>query len=161
MGDNIFQVNSYEVLGELNKRINEFWAEGKNPYIEIRDHKEDRSSAQNRTMHKWFKDISRSTKHELWYETGRCKERYFLPLLKQSDRKEARQSYWVAMKIKESLELAGKPDAFYETLYSGITPSTRFLNVKEFSIAMEHMWQGESQHNLTDPSKYGWNFKEY
>lgn len=154
---NVFQIKDYAVLGNFMKRLHELWSDGEEPFVEIKVKKDDRSNAQNRTMHLWFKEIAESTKHELWYEVGRCKERYFLPVLKASDRKEAKQAYWIAMTIKKRLIEVGKPEAFYETLYSGATPSTRFLSSKEFSIALEHMYQCEAEHNLTNPGDYGWN----
>lgn len=146
----------FEVIGSLTSYIH---SQEEDLIITVENKAEDRSSAQNRLAHKWYKEISSSTGHELWYETGRCKERYFLPLLKMSENETSRQAYWVAMTIKQRLIKAGKSDAFYEVLYSGLAPSTRFLSVKEFSTALEHMQQGEAIHNLTSPLHYGLDFR--
>ena len=147
----IFQVNDYEVLGNLNKRINEIWAEGGTPLVKIENKKEERSKAQNRLMHLWFRDIAKSTGHGMAYEAGRCKHQYFLPILAMSEREEAVIANFVA----RDLEKRYGYERLLKLLGSSTIATTRFLTVKEFEEALNEMQAGEAHHNLTNPDVYG------
>lgn len=148
-----FQVNDYAVLGNMTAHINEMWADGKTPIVTISDKKTDRSSAQNRLMHQWFRDIDKSTKQGIIYEAGRCKYQYFLPILQYSEKEEAVIASFVA---KETEKRVGF-ERFLKVLGNSVIGTTRFLSVKEFEQALTDMQIGEAQHNLTNPDNYGIN----
>lgn len=147
----IFQMNDFAVLGNFTARINEMWAEGKVPMVTISDKKVDRSTAQNRLMHMWFKDIAKSTGNSVTEEAGRCKFMYFLPVLGASENEDSRHA-------AEFLRMVWK-ERGYEYLVNvlgrSLAESTRLMSVKEFEQALTEMQIGEAQHNLTNPDIYG------
>lgn len=147
----IFQVKNYEVLGNLVAQINKMWAEDKSPLIEIKDKTEDRSKAQNRLMHMWFRDIAKSTGHGVIYEAGRCKYQYFLPLLILSQKEEAVIASFVAQETEKRVGY----ERFLKVLGTGVIGTTRFLTTQEFAEALTNMQIGEVEHNLSDPVKFG------
>lgn len=147
----IFQVKDHGVLGNLVAEITKMWAEGQTPLVSIKDQKEDRSRAQNRLMHMWFRDIAKSTGHGMAYEAGRCKHQYFLPILAMSEREEAVIANFVA----RDLEKRYGYERLLKLLGSSTIATTRFLTVKEFEEALNEMQAGEAHHNLTNPDVYG------
>ena len=149
----IFQVKDYQILGNLIAEINRLWTEGKSPLVKIEDKKEDRSKAQNRLMHLWFKDIAKSTGNGVIYEAGRCKIKYFLPVLRYSENEEAK----FAIDLCEMIYKQRGYEYLQEALGKSLIESTRKLSVKEFEDALSAMQAGEAEHNLTDPDKYGLN----
>lgn len=151
----IFQMNDFAVLGNFTTHINKMWAEGKTPLVTVSDKTIDRSKSQNALMHKWFKDIDKSTGHGFVYEGGRCKERYFFPLLKASEDQAAKMAYFTIRVTYKELERRGLIDRFYEMLMNGSLSSTSLLSVKEFTEALRNMQLGEAQHKLTNPDTYG------
>lgn len=150
----VYQISSYEVLGNFVKEINKMWNEGKDPLVTIQDKREDRSKAQNRLMHMWFRDIAKSTKHGIVYEAGRCKYQYFLPILAMSEREDAIIASFVA---KETEKRVGY-ERFLKVLGSSVIGTTRFLTVKEFEEALTAMQFGEAEHNLTNPELHGYRW---
>lgn len=150
----IFQVNDYAILGNMIARINKMWADGKTPIVTISDKKIDRSSAQNRLMHMWFRDIAKSTKHGIVYEAGRCKYQYFLPILAMSEREEAVIASFVARETEKRVGY----ERFLKVLGSSVIGTTRFLTVKEFEEALTAMQFGEAEHNLTNPELHGYRW---
>lgn len=147
----IFQVKDHGVLGNLVAEITKMWADGQTPLVSIKDQKEDRSRAQNRLMHMWFRDIAKSTGHGMAYEAGRCKHQYFLPILAMSEREEAVIANFVA----RDLEKRYGYERLLKLLGSSTIATTRFLTVKEFEEALNEMQAGEAHHNLTNPDVYG------
>lgn len=151
---NVYQISNYEVLGNFIKKVNAMWSEGKDPLVTIQDKKEDRSKAQNRLMHMWFRDIAKSTKHGRVYEAGRCKYQYFLPILAMSEREEAVIANFVA----RDLEKRYGYERLLKLLGSSTIATTRFLTVKEFEEALTAMQFGEAEHNLTNPELHGYRW---
>lgn len=146
-----FQVSNFSILGNLIAHINSLQAEGKSPLVTVSDKTEDRSSAQNRLMHMWFKDIAKSTGHGIIYEAGRCKMRYFLPMLRLSSDEKAQ----FAIDLCEMAYKQKGQEYLIRALGEGLIESTRHLKTKEFEEALTEMQMGESQHKLTDPTIYG------
>lgn len=151
-----FQLINYEVVGNMMAYINGMIADGKSPLVTVADKKEDRSSAQNRLMHKWFSDIAEQSGHGVIYEAGRCKIKYFLPILRLSTNEKAIFNI-------DLCELAFKSrglEYLSKALGEGLIESTRNLKSKEFEEALTNMQIGESQnYKLTDPDKNGFNWR--
>lgn len=147
----IFQVKNYEVLGNLVAQINKMWAEGKTPFVEIKDKKIDRSTAQNNLMHLWFRDIANSTKQGITYEGGRCKIQYFLPILRYSKKEKAQ----FAIDLCELAYRERGYEYLQRALGESFLESTRHLATEEFAEALTNMQIGEVEHNLSDPVKFG------
>lgn len=147
----IFQVKDHGVLGNLVAEITKMWADGQTPLVSIKDQKEDRSRAQNRLMHMWFRDIAKSTGHGIIYEAGRCKMRYFLPLLRASDDEKAQ----FAIDLCEMAYKQRGQEYLIRALGESLIESTRHLKTKEFEEALNEMQAGEAHHNLTNPDVYG------
>ena len=151
MSSEKYQVINFDILGKLIARINEMKSAGKSPLVTVEDKTEDRSGAQNRLMHMWFKDIAKSTGNSVTEESGRCKFMYFLPVLGASENEDSRHA-------AEFLRMVWK-ERGYEYLVNvlgrSLAESTRLMSVKEFEQALTEMQIGEAQHNLTNPDIYG------
>lgn len=113
--------------------------------------KDDRSSAQNRLMHQWFKDIDKQTKSGVEYESGRCKLSYFLPVMGRSENKEVRE----ACELLRYIYAERGREYLIKVLGQSLVQSTSLLSVKEFAEAMTEMYRSECGYNLTDPSMQG------
>lgn len=131
--------------------IRSVMAKGITPLVSISEKKEDRSSAQNRLMHQWFKDIHNMTNHGLEFESGRCKYAYFLPIMASSEDEEVADQYLL---IKEIEKLRGYP-YICKALGRSAIQSTSMLKTKEFAQALTAMQMGEYQYCLTDPQMMG------
>lgn len=131
--------------------INDMRAKGITPLVSISEKKEDRSSAQNRLMHQWFKDISNQTNNGIEYEAGRCKIAYFLPVMARSDDEEIRA---YCKKLREIYRNMGH-EFLSNLLGSSQLASTSLLGVKDFAEAMTNMYRAEYQYRLTDPQTMG------
>lgn len=150
MSKDIFKINGFAEIGVLAGRLNELLASGKSPYVEIKGESIDRSQAQNKTMHMWFKEISKSTGSDVIEEAGRCKFLYFLPILGMSENDESR----FAAELLRMIYKQRGYEYLVQALGRSMIESTRLLTVKEFEQALTSMRAGEAMHNLTDPSLY-------
>lgn len=148
---NKFNITNNSILQNCVSRINEIRDAGGIPIVSISDKKEDRSKAQNRLMHQWFKDIHNMTGHGLGFESGRCKYSYFLPVMASSENEEAVQAYELIKMIEQSRGYEYACTA----LGMSIIASTRTLKTKEFAQALTAMYASESGYCLTDPSTMG------
>lgn len=146
-----FYIINNNILQNAITEIRSVMAKGITPLVSISEKKEDRSKAQNRLMHQWFKDINNMTNHGLEFESGRCKYAYFLPVMASSENEEAVDQYWV---IKELEKIFGY-ERVCEMLAKSTIASTSLLKTKEFAQALTAMQQGEYQYCLTDPSMMG------
>lgn len=146
-----FQVSNFAVLGNLIAHINSLQAEGKSPLVTVSEKTEDRSGAQNRLMHMWFKDIAKSTGSDVIEEAGRCKFVYFLPVLGMSENDESR----FAADLLRMIWRERGYEYLVQALGRSMIESTRLLTTKEFEQALTSMQVGERAHKLTDPTIYG------
>lgn len=146
-----FYVINNNILQNAIAEIRSVMAKGVVPMVSISEKKEDRSKAQNRLMHRWFKDINNMTNHGLEFESGRCKYAYFLPVMAASEDDEVREQYLL---IKEIEKIRGY-EYICKALGRSAIQSTSMLKVKEFAQAMTAMQQGEYQYCLTDPQLVG------
>lgn len=115
--------------------------------------KDDRSSAQNRLMQQWFKDINHQSQAGIEYESGRCKIEYFLPVMGRSENQKVREQCELLRFIYKE---RGHEFLSY-LLGNSMVESTRLLGVKDFAEALTAMYRGECQYRLTDPSMHGLN----
>lgn len=146
-----FYIKDNNIFQNMVAQIREIQAKGVIPLVSISEKKEDRSKAQNRLMHQWFKDINNMTNHGLEFESGRCKYAYFLPVMASSENEEAKEAYEL---IKE-IEKLRSYEYVCSALGMSLLASTRMLKTKEFAQALTAMQQGEYQYCLTDPSMMG------
>jgi len=151
-----FYVKNNAILQRVIAYIRDIQSKDGVPMVNISNRKEDRSHAQNRLMHKWFKDIHNMTQAGIEYEAGRCKYAYFLPIMATSDNEDAVEAYEL---IKEIEKLRGY-EYTCKALGQSLLPSSRLLSTKEFAQALTEMQQGEWEHCLTDPSLYGSNLRD-
>lgn len=100
----------------------------------------------------WFKDIADSTGQGLIYEAGRCKMKYFLPMLRASNNERAQ----FAIELCEMAYRQRGMEYLIKALGEGLIESTRHLKTKEFEAALTEMQAGEAHHKLTNPDTYGW-----
>lgn len=146
INNSVFQNMIAEVRGIV--------ANGKTPIVSVSDKKESRSQAQNRLMQQWFKDIANVTCNDIIYEAGRCKYRYFLPIMQYSEHEEPREAFEI-IKEFEAFKGAEGYEIITNALGRSMIASTRTLKVKEFAVALTMMQEGEYMNNLTDPAMIG------
>lgn len=151
-----FQVNDFSILGNLTAHINQMWANGEKPLVTVENKTDDRSGAQNRLMHMWFKDIAKSTGNDVIEEAGRCKFVYFLPVLGISENEESR---FAADLLRMIYKQRGY-EYLVQALGRSMIESTRLLTVKEFEQALTSMQVGERAHKLTNPDVYGYRWAQ-
>ncbi|MGL5261151.1 MAG: hypothetical protein ACRC9P_02075 [Bacteroides sp.] len=147
-----YQITGFEVLGNMIAKVNELVAKGEKPFVTISTKSQDRSYAQNKVMHMWFADISKSTGNDIQYEAGRCKIQYFLPVLRRSDNPEAD----FVIELCEGVYRNNGYEVLSKALASSAIKSTSIMTVKEFTEALEAMREGEREHQLRDPSVFGY-----
>ena len=150
-----YQITSANVICDLLIKINELLAEGKKPFVTISEANNDRSLAQNKTLHMWIREIAERTGNDIVYEAGRVKIQYFLPVLRTSESDKAK----LAIDICEGVFKARGYEALSVALGTSIIASTRVMSVKEFSTALEMMYAKESIHGLTDPESKGYYWR--
>jgi len=146
-----FYVKNNAILQRVITEIREIQAKKQVPIVSVLESKKDRSYAQNRLMHKWFKDIHNMTQNGIEYEAGRCKYAYFLPNMAASDNENAIAAYEL---IREIEQLRGY-EYVCQALGKSLIASTRTLTTNEFANALSAMQHGECEYCLTDPSLYG------
>ncbi|WP_077929244.1 recombination protein NinB [Wohlfahrtiimonas populi] len=146
-----FYIINNNILQNAITEIRAVMAKGITPLVSISEKKEDRSKAQNRLMHQWFKDIHNMTNHGLEFESGRCKYAYFLPVMASSEDEEVRDQYLLIKEIEKLRDY----EYVCKALGASAISSTSMLKVKEFAQALTAMQQGEYQYCLTDPSMMG------
>ncbi len=157
-----FLIRNDEVQDNLIKHLNEIREKGGIPFVEVGNKKDTRRNAQNRLMQQWFSDIDKKTGHGVIYESGRCKMRYFLPLMRHSqDQKCLDQIEFIEWIYRTKRVEGGEGYAFdylVEKLGSSHIESTRLLSVKLFAQALTNMQEGEAKEGiiLTNPNDYGW-----
>lgn len=117
--------------------------------------KDDRSSAQNRLMQQWFKDINQQSQAGIEYESGRCKIAYFLPVMGRSEDQNVREQCEFLRFIYNERGY----EFLCDLLGNSRVESTRIMGVKDFAEALTAMYRGECQYKLTDPSMQGLNDK--
>lgn len=145
-----YYIRNETILQHMLEEVRGIQKKGGSPKVSVSDQKATRSFKQNRLMHTWFQDISKSTGNDLVLEAGRCKMTYFVPVMKSSEREHARELCDI---IDTIIYQKGYEDTV-KFLGTGALESTRSLTVKEFSQAMFSMQDGENEHNLTDPEVY-------
>lgn len=146
-----FYIINNNILQNAITEIRAVMAKGITPLVSISEKKEDRSSAQNRLMHQWFKDINNQTNNGIEYEAGRCKIAYFLPVMARSEDEEIRA---YCKKLREIYRNMGH-EFLSDLLGSSQLSSTSLLGVKDFAEAMTNMYRSEYQYQLTDPQFAG------
>ena len=147
----IYYIRNETIFQNALQEIKEIQENGGFPKVTVTSEKETRSLKQNRLLHTWFRDISRSTGSDLVYESGRCKLTYFVPIMKSSSRERARD-------LSDIIETVLYQKGYEETvtfLGTNALESTRSLTVKEFSEALRMMENSEQEHHLTDPETLG------
>ena len=150
-----YQITGFEVIGKMMAQIHEMVAQGKKPFVTITEENNDRSLAQNKTLHMWIRDIAKSTGNDVVYEAGRVKIQYFLPVLRSSQNEKAK----FAIELCEEVYRKMGYETLSKALGTSVIQSTRVMTVAEFSEALEMMAVGEAGHNLTDPSQHGYEWK--
>lgn len=150
-----FVILDDHILENMLAYIADQRAKGLTPTIRVRKAANNRSLAQNKLFRKWIGDIERQSSQSLTYESGRCKMKYFLPLMKLSQNEEAvyHRDYYAHLYRTKGYEY------LLNMLGNGWMPSTSLLTVNEFTEALNNMRMTEESENgyiLTDPDNYGW-----
>lgn len=146
-----YRVQNHSDIQRVLSSINSMIADGVMPIVTVSDKKPSRSANQNRLMFKWFRDIHNDTQNGEFYEAGRCKYQYFLPVLERSENEKTRGWYEVLKQIEKAIGY----DKFIYSLGKSYIESTRRLSVKEFAEALTSMQIGEVEHYLTEPQMCG------
>ena len=144
-----YYIRNNDVLQNMLGNIREIQSKGGIPKVTVKNERESRSDQQNNTMQMWFGDIARSTGNDRVYEAGRCKLRYFLPVMKGCANAKS------AVEIIEMLLESRGYEYTCTVLGTSGVKSTRLLSIREFTEALEAMRMGEAEHYLRDPASCG------
>lgn len=146
-----YYIRDNAILHNMLAEVRDIQQAGGSPKVAVSNGREARSHKQNRLLHRWFRDITNSSGNDLASEAGRCKLTYFLPVLRASEKEDAR----LAAEIIDTIWRERNYEYAVQALGTSAIASTRTLPAKEFAQALTAMQTGEAEHFLTDPETYG------